>query len=268
MGRLCKKPCFIEFGQLNKQSNKPFRKIALITTAMRYNNLSCLIVCFLCLNCALFAQEKYTQKSPGDGGTGKVYMGREIAHVMSSAGNGAWLERPEREQEENTNKIIAALPLQSNTVIADIGAGTGYYAFRLAKKVAQGKVYAVELQDDFIKILNEKKAAQNQLNLIVIKGSEKSPNLPPASVDMVIMVDVYHELAYPYEVVQAIRKALKPKGKIVLVEYKAEDRSVPIRELHKMSVKQAAKEMAAGGFKLISKNSSFPMQHVLVFEMQ
>lgn len=227
-----------------------------------------LVFCFMMFFCALFAQEKYTQKSPADGGTGKRYMGREIAHVMSSAGNGAWLERPEREEEENTLKIISALPLQKNMTIADIGAGTGYYTFRLAKKVPQGKVFAVELQDDFIRILKEKKIAQNQLNIAVIKGSEKNPNLPNASTGMVIMVDVYHELAYPYEVVQAIRKSLKPKGKIVLVEYKAEDRTVPIRELHKMSVAQANKEMAASGFKLISKNSSFPMQHVLVFEMQ
>ncbi|MBE7178808.1 MAG: class I SAM-dependent methyltransferase [Mucilaginibacter polytrichastri] len=214
------------------------------------------------------AQEKYTVKEAADGGTGKVYMGREIAYVMSSAGNGSWLERSGREREENTEKIIAAMPIKTDMAIADVGAGTGYYTFKLIKKVPKGRVYAVELQDDFVRILNQKKTSSKEARLTVVKGSEKSPNLPDASVDLVLMVDVYHELLYPYEMIQAIKKALKPGGRLVLVEYKAEDPNVAIRELHKMSVAQAVKEMAASGFKLISKNSDFPMQHVLVFGLE
>ncbi|MBE7178154.1 MAG: class I SAM-dependent methyltransferase [Mucilaginibacter polytrichastri] len=214
------------------------------------------------LSCPALAQ--YTQKTPGDGGTGKVYIGREIAQVMGS-GNGGWLERPNREQEENSNKIIATFPLRKDAIVADIGAGTGYYAFRVAKRVPQGKVFAVEVQDEFVKALDARKTRVKQANLEVIKGSEQSPNLPARSADLVFMVDVYHELLYPKEMIASIRKSLKPGGRLVLVEYKAEDPSVAIRELHKLSVEQADREMAAAGFKRVGKAASFPMQHVLIY---
>lgn len=207
----------------------------------------------------------YTIKEATADGTGKFYFGREIAAVMGAAGAG-WLERNNRQQEENTALAISKLPITATSVVADIGAGTGYYTFRIAKKVPQGKVYAVEVQDEFIRYLNQKKKELGQQNVQVIKGSETSPNLPDASVDLAIMVDVYHELLYPHEVLQALHKALKPGGKLLLLEYRAEDPKIEIKELHKLSVVQANKELAANGFKLFQRNEFLPIQHFLLYQ--
>ncbi|WP_299289602.1 class I SAM-dependent methyltransferase [uncultured Mucilaginibacter sp.] len=207
----------------------------------------------------------YTTKEATADGTGKFYFGREIAAVMGAAG-ADWLERNNRQQEENTTLAISKLPITAASVVADIGAGTGYYTFRIAKKVPQGKVYAVEVQDEFIRYLNQKKKELGQQNVQVIKGSETSPNLPDASVDLAIMVDVYHELLYPHEVLQALHKALKPGGKLLLLEYRAEDPKIEIKELHKLSVAQANKELAANGFKLFQRNEFLPIQHFLLYQ--
>lgn len=207
----------------------------------------------------------YTIKEASADGTGKFYFGREIATVMGATGAN-WLERNNRQQEENTALAIDKLPITANSVVADIGAGTGYYTFRIAKKVPQGKVYAVEVQDEFIRYLNQKKKELNQQNVQVIKGSATSPNLPAASVDLAIMVDVYHELLFPHEVLQALHKALKPGGKLLLLEYRAEDPTIAIKELHKLSVAQANKELAANGFKLYERKEFLPIQHFLLYE--
>ena len=206
----------------------------------------------------------YTYKTPHPDGTGKVYQGREIAHVMS-AGGADWLERTTRQQEEDADAAIAALPLKANSVVADIGAGTGYYTFRIARRVPQGKVYAVEVQDEFVQSLQARAKEQRAANVAVVKGGEQSPNLPDTSVDLAIMVDVYHELAYPHEMLQALHKALKPGGALLLLEYRAEDPAIPIKELHKLSVKQAAKELGANGFVLAEKKEFLPIQHYLLF---
>ena len=206
----------------------------------------------------------YTYKTPHPDGTGKVYMGREIAHVMSAAG-ADWLERSTRQQEEDADAAIAALPLSTNSVVADIGAGTGYYTFRIARRVPQGKVYAVEVQDEFVAALKNKAKSDDLSNVTVVKGDEKSPALPDASVDLAIMVDVYHELSYPHEMLQALHNALKPDGKLLLLEYRAEDASIPIKELHKLSVAQATKELSANGFALAEKKDFLPIQHYLLF---
>ena len=207
----------------------------------------------------------YTYKPASRDGKGKFYQGREIAQVMSFEG-ADWLERNNRQQEENTALAIAKLPILKNSVVADIGAGTGYYTFRIAPKVPDGKVYAVEIQDDAIKYLKKRSVKLKQNNVTVIKGGERSPNLPPNSVDLAIMVDVYHELLFPHEMLQSIRKALKPKGKILLLEYRAEDPAVAIKELHKMSVAQANKELKANGFRLVQDGEFMPIQHFLVYE--
>ena len=207
----------------------------------------------------------YTNKEATADGTGKFYFGREIAAVMGAAG-ADWLERNNRQQEENTALAISKLPITAACVVADIGAGTGYYTFRIAKKVPQGKVFAVELQDEFVRYLNQKKKELGQQNVQVIKGTETSPNLPDASVDLAIMVDVYHELLYPHEVLQALRKALKPGGKLLLLEYRAEDPKIEIKELHKLSVAQANKELAANGFKLFQRSEFLPIQHFLLYQ--
>lgn len=207
----------------------------------------------------------YTTKVPHLDGTGKVYLGREIAGIMG-AGGGGWLERNTRQEEENVALAIENMSLSPKSVVADIGAGTGYYTFRIAPKIPEGKVYAVDVQDPFISFLNKRKEELGLTNVEVVKGEDQSPNLPNASLDLAIMVDVYHELEYPKEMLQSIHKALKPDGKLLLLEYRAEDDSIPIKELHKMSVKQVNKELTANGFRLSEKKDFLPIQHFLLYE--
>ena len=206
----------------------------------------------------------YTYDKPSAGGTGKFYFGREIAQVMGYAG-AAWLERSERQQEENTTLAIDKMNLSGNEAVADIGAGSGYYTFRIAAKVPQGKVYAVEIQDEMIRLLNEHKQKEMATNVFVVKGSDTSPNLPPRSVDLAIMVDVYHELEYPHEVLESIRQALKDSGKLLLIEYRGEDSALAIKPLHKTTVAQLNKELGANGFKLLYLGEFLPIQHFLLY---
>ncbi len=207
----------------------------------------------------------YTWHAASSGGTGKYYLGREIAHVMG-ASNCEWLDRDSRPQEEHTQLAIDKIQLSPTAVIADIGAGTGYYTFKLAPKVPKGKVYAVEIQDEMIDALNNRKKKLNNTNVEVIKGSATSANLPANSVDLAIMVDVYHELEYPVEVLQSIRKSLKKDGKLLLIEYKGEDPAVAIRPLHKTTVAGLNKELGANGFKLDYEGKFMPIQHFLIYK--
>lgn len=207
----------------------------------------------------------YTYRPASAGGTGKYYLGREIAHVMGSS-NSTWLDRESRPQEEHTQLAIDKIDLPPTAVIADIGAGTGYYTFKLAPKVTKGKVYAVEIQDEMITALNARKKKLNNTNVEVVKGSITSPNLPENSVDLALMVDVYHELEYPVEVLQAIRKSLKKDGQILLIEYKGEDPAVAIRPLHKTTVAGLNKELGANGFKLACEGKFLPIQHFLLYK--
>lgn len=207
----------------------------------------------------------YSYKTPDRDGTGKVYMGREISQVMNFMGM-SWLERSTRPQEENTELAIKNLPIDKSSVVADIGAGSGYYTFRIAKRVPDGLVYAVEIQDPAIKYLEEKSKELGFDNVKTIKGTEKSPNLPEKSIDLAIMVDVYHELLYPHEVLQEIKKSLKTDGKLLLIEYRGEDPKVRIKPLHKMTVDQVTKELSANGFKLVQNGQFMNIQHFLVFE--
>lgn len=207
----------------------------------------------------------YTYKTADRDGTGKVYMGREISQVMNFMGM-SWLERSTRPQEENTELAIKNLPIDKKSVVADIGAGSGYYTFRIAKKVPEGKVFAVEIQDPAIKYLQDRSKELKFDNVITVKGTEKSPMLPDNAIDLGIMVDVYHELLYPHEVLQNIRKSLKPDGKLLLIEYRGEDPKVAIKKLHKMTVDQVTKELSANGFKLVQNGQFMNIQHFLVFE--
>jgi len=179
--------------------------------------------------------------------------------------NAEWLDRSTRPQEEHTQLAIDKIKISENGVIADIGAGTGYYTFKLAPKVPKGKVYAVEIQDEMIAVLNERKKMLNDSNVEVIKGSLTSPNLPANTVDLAIMVDVYHELEYPVEMLQSIKTSLKKDGRLLLIEYKGEDPAVAIRPVHKTTVQQLNKELSANGFTLAYDGEFLPIQHFLVY---
>lgn len=207
----------------------------------------------------------YTYKKPSEGGTGKFYYGREIANIMDFSGS-SWLERNSRQVEENSDLAVSKMPINENSVVADIGAGTGYYTFKIYNKVTKGKIYAEEIQNDAVNYLKNKAGQLAAMNVIVVKGNEKSPGLPENSIDLALMVDVYHELTYPHEMLQSIRKSLKPTGKLLLLEYKAEDPKVDIKPLHKMTVKQVTKELSANGFHLVEDGDFLPIQHYLLFK--
>jgi len=199
-------------------------------------------------------------------GTGRFYLGREIAQVMGPGGI-AWLERPEREDEERPAAVIDALGLRGGEVVADLGAGSGYFTFRIAPKVGKtGKVLAVDLQDEMLEAIHRRATALKVTNVEAVKGSETDPKLPVNGIDLALMVDVYHELAYPYEVMTKVRKALKPGGRVVFVEYRKEDPRVPIKELHKMSVEQLEKEMRVVGLARLRTVETLPSQHIVIFE--
>jgi ubiquinone/menaquinone biosynthesis C-methylase UbiE len=199
-------------------------------------------------------------------GTGRFYLGREIAQVMG-AGGIAWLDRPEREDQERPDVVIHALGLHGGEVIADLGAGSGYFTFRLAVKVGKtGRVLAVDIQDEMLETIRRRATDLRVTNVEEVKASETDPMLPTNAVDIVLLVDVYHELAYPFEVVAKIREALKPGGRVVFVEYRKEDPSVPIKEVHKMSVEQLDKEMKVVGLRHVRTVETLPSQHIVIFE--
>jgi len=199
-------------------------------------------------------------------GTGKFYMGREIAQIMGPDGI-AWLDRPEREQEEHPEVVLGAVGLRGGEVVADLGAGSGYFTFRIAPRVGRtGRVLAVEIQDEMLATIRRRAAALKVTNVEEIKGSEADPKLPASGVDLVLMVDVYHELVYPFEVMTKLREALKPGGWVVFVEYRKEDPKIPIKEVHKMSVDQLKKEMKAVGLTHVRTVESLPSQHIVIFE--
>lgn len=209
-------------------------------------------------------EKTYTFSTPSRDGIGKYYLGREISHVMGHLGSD-WLERQEREQEEQVSQALKNMKLKADEIVADIGAGSGYYSFRMAKKVSKGKVLAVDLQPEMLDIMRQKIKRNKVKNVELIQGQEANPNLDPHSVDMVLMVDVYHELSYPKEMMEQIVAALKPGGRFILLEYRMEDPKVPIKRLHKMSLEQAVKEMKAVGLQLKENIGNLPWQHFMVF---
>ncbi|WP_232625185.1 class I SAM-dependent methyltransferase [Pareuzebyella sediminis] len=209
----------------------------------------------------------YSYRKGDPNGTGKWYMGREIAHVMGYQGIG-WLERPEREQEERTAVLLENMSIRPEDTVADIGAGSGYHVLKMAPLASKGLIYAVDIQEEMLKALDAKNEKEGFENIALVQGGEKSINLPENSVDKVLMVDVYHEFMYPIAMLGSIKKALKPNGKLFLVEYRGEDTSVPIKKLHKMTEAQAVKEMQAGGMRLERNIENLPWQHCMVFVKQ
>ena len=210
-------------------------------------------------------QEDYYSFKRGDyNGIGKWYMGREIAYVMGFQGIG-WLERSEREKEENVSSLIKNMKIKSNEVIADIGAGSGYHAFRIASLVTNGLVYAVDIQPEMLMAIEKTKEFKKVENIKTILGTEKTVELPKNSVDKILMVDVYHEFSFPVEMINSIKNALKPNGELFLIEYRAEDLKVPIKRIHKMTEEQAVKEMEAAGLVLKQNIDNLPWQHCMIF---
>ena len=211
---------------------------------------------------------KYDVRRPtAPGGVGKFYLGREIAFVMGHQGAG-WLERPEREKEEAPAKLLNALKLKEGMTVADIGAGTGYHVFRMAKTVGdKGKILAVDIQQEMLDLMAARVKKDGVKNVELILGSDKDPKLPAGRVDLIQMVDVYHEFDFPYEMAEKMVAALKPGGRLVFVEFRLEDPKVPILLAHKMSERQVMKEMAE--FKELEHKETIktlPWQHVIIFE--
>ncbi len=191
--------------------------------------------------------------------------GRAIAPVMSASG-ADWLERSERESEESPTKAVALLGLTPGMTVCDLGAGTGYYAVRMARLVGdQGKVYAVDIQPRMLELLGKRLTAAGIKNIQPLLGGETETNLPADSQDLIILVDVYHEFSHPVQMLAGMRAALKPGGQIVLVEFRAEDDTVPIKPEHKMSKAQINKEMTANGFELKREFDGLPWQHLMFF---
>ena len=226
-----------------------------------------LLFTFLSLSLFSLSQDRYKIKTGDPNGINKWYMGRQIAQVMSHYGID-WLERKEREMEENTSQLLKNLGIKSGMLIADIGAGSGYHSALLSKMVGTGKVFAVDVEPEMIGYLNERIKQEKLSRIVPVLSTEQKVSLPENTVDIMLLVDVYHEFSYPYEMALSMRAALKPGGKLVLVEFRSEDQTVPIKTIHKMSETQAIKELRAAGFTFDKNIDNLPWQHCMVFIKQ
>jgi SAM-dependent methyltransferase len=207
----------------------------------------------------------YSYGPASSDGTGKYYLGREISQVMGHRG-ADWLERPERELEERPSILIESLGLKPGQVVADIGAGTGYFTWRLAEAVGQdGLVWAVDIQPEMLKKLARNMRNRDLRNYRPVQGSARDPKIPELTLDLALMVDVYHEFSHPAEMLEALGRALKPGGRLAFVEYREEDPSVPIKRLHKMSEKQVRKEAETSRLEYVETISVLPRQHIIIF---
>lgn len=209
--------------------------------------------------------ERYTHAMPSRDGIGKFYLGREISQVMGHRG-AAWLERQSRVIDEAPNAAVQAMQLKPDAAVADIGAGTGYFSFRLAAQVPQGRVYAVDIQPEMLDIIRKRIERRSVDNVTAVIGKVDDPMLPAEAIDAVLLVDAYHEFAYPFEMMRGIVRALRPGGRVFLIEYRGEDASIPIKRLHKMTQQQAIREMQAVGLEWVETRDFLPTQHFMVFE--
>jgi ubiquinone/menaquinone biosynthesis C-methylase UbiE len=236
--------------------------------------LACLLLVARCPWCRAEPQPKpadkesryEVRKEHDPNGIGKFYMGREIAQVMGHLAAG-WLDRPEREKEEEPAKLMEAIDLRPGDGVADVGAGSGYFTFRLSERVGpKGKVYANDIQQEMLDIIAQRMKAKGVKNIELVRGTESDPKLPAGSVDMILLVDVYHEFEFPYEMTEGMVRALKPGGRLVFVEYRLEDPEVPIKLVHKMTEKQVRKEMEPHPLRWVKTSEVLPRQHVIIFE--
>jgi ubiquinone/menaquinone biosynthesis C-methylase UbiE len=206
----------------------------------------------------------YRTAEPSRDGIGKFYEGREIAQVMGFDG-APWLERADREKEERPDLLVEELHLEPGMAVADIGAGSGYLSRRMASAIAPGPVYAVDVQPEMVGILRDLSLQPGMKNIVPRLATANDVGLDAGSVDLAIMVDVYHELAFPFEVMRSVVRALKPGGRVVLVEYRGEDPRVPIKTLHKMTEKQVRLELQRLPLTWERTSERLPVQHILVF---
>jgi cyclopropane fatty-acyl-phospholipid synthase-like methyltransferase len=196
----------------------------------------------------------------------ETYQGREIATTMHYLG-APWLTRESREREEECSTLLKVLRVQPGDTVCDMGCGNGFYSLKLAKLVGEnGKVLAVDIQPEMLTLLKERAAAEDIKNIEEVLGTETDPKLTDASVDLMLLVDVYHEFSRPAEMLQAIRRSLKPTGRVALVEFRGEDPNVPIKPLHKMTKEQILKEFPPNGLKHTDQFDDLPWQHVMFFQ--
>jgi len=207
----------------------------------------------------------YETRTPSGNGIGKVYMGREIANVMSHYSMSR-LERPGRERDERTDLLVAALPVEADDAVADIGAGTGYFSFRVAERVPDGVVYAVDIQQEMLDEIERRKRERGVDNIDTLLGRVDDPGLGEQSSDLIFIVDAYHEFSHPREMGEAMYKALRPGGRLIVVEDRAESNPSSSGKLHNMTEAQARKEITALGFSWLRTESFLPQQHFLVFQ--
>ncbi|MEM8659593.1 MAG: methyltransferase domain-containing protein [Pseudomonadota bacterium] len=211
--------------------------------------------------------EPYQFGPASSDGIGKFYMGREISQVMGHLGAG-WLERPTRVQEERTDLLLEMLDLKPGEIVADIGAGTGYFSLPMAGMVGEnGRIFAVDIEPLMLAIIEERMVEENVSNIELVLATETNPSLPESEIDAVLMVDAYHEFAYPKEVMERVVESLSDNGRVILVEYRDKDPTVPIKPLHKMTVEQASREMAEVGLTLDNVYEGLPWQNVMVFRL-
>ena len=193
------------------------------------------------------------------------YKGRTVAQTMSFHG-APWLIRDTRDAEERPKQLLKALKIKKGQTVADIGCGNGFYTLQMAQRVGKkGRVLAVDIQQEMLDLLDERAREAGVNNVEPILGGPADPRLPKGEVDLILLVDVYHEFAYPEQMLAAMRKSLKPDGVIALAEYRGEDRSVPIKPLHKMGKEQILKEYLPNGFKLVREFDKLPWQHLMFF---
>ncbi|WP_206606607.1 class I SAM-dependent methyltransferase [Steroidobacter cummioxidans] len=218
------------------------------------------------LACAAAPAQYETRAEHDPDGIGKFYLGREIAHVMGPGGV-PWLERAEREREERPQLTVDALEIKPGQTIADLGAGSGYYSFRIAPLVGErGNVLAIDVEPRMLRLIADRAKRDGMKNVTTVLSTPSDPNLEPNSIDLLFMVDVYHELEYPFEVMTKVREALKPGGRVALIEYRAEDPAVMIKPVHKMTERQIIRELTAAGFRYQKTIRTLPLQHLVLFQ--
>lgn len=206
-----------------------------------------------------------TRESADPEGTGRFYMDREIARVVETEHSLSAGARPDRDVRELPDRLVAALELKPSDVVADIGAGSGYYTFRLARAVPHGRVLAVDLLVSALDSISAEAARSGFRNVQTVLGSETSPGLPESRVDLALIVVSYHEFSHPYEMITGIERALAPDGRLVVIEYRGEDETLDVPRLHRMTVDEIVREMEAAGLELRLARDVLPQQHMLEF---